>query len=768
MLVAGLLFALTPFGHDHYISRDGGWCWFADPRAIWVDKKILAGGVTQNGDVTVHLYDPATKQEKTAVLWSKFEKDDHDNPSFLALPDKRILTFFSKHSGPDMWMAEANASDPLNWSKPVAISPNDKAYKGPKGSLNGYCYPNPQLLSGEKNRIYLFWRGMNWKPTLSWSDDLGKTWQKGRQVVSPVSDDPNNRPYVKVAGNGKDRIHFVFTDGHPRNEPTNSIYYARYEKGAFRGVDGKPIAKLNQLPFRPGDADVIYDGKAEGVRAWVWDVSEDAKGNPIVVYTRLPQEDRHLYRYARWNGKRWVDRPIVDGGKWFPQTPEGKKEPEPHYSGGLCLDANDPRFVYVSRPINGRFEIERWFTDDGGDSWSHVALSGYSKHDSIRPFVVRGQRPATGPVAVWVNAHRYVHYTDYGSTQQGADEDRGPFPANDPKRAAKAVWQWARSNMFSHSITDWTMAPLYTGVLDYADLMGDDQAREWVREIARKAEWKLGRRPFMADDHAVGQAYLQLYALDKEPVQLGAVKAMADAVMARPHTESLEFKNGVGDREWAWCDSLYMAPPVLAALAKTTGDHQYLELLDRLWWRTSDYLYDPTEKLYFRDSRYFKSKEANGKKVFWARGNGWVLAGLARVMKEIPKSDPLRAKFEDQFKAMAARVASLQTADGTWHSSLLDPESYPSPETSGTGFYCYALAWGIRDGLLDRATFKPVVDKAFSALCRFVDPSGRLGWVQPIGQDPKHVSPNDTESYGVGAFLQAAAAVYQLSGGRGQ
>jgi rhamnogalacturonyl hydrolase YesR len=197
-------------------------------------------------------------------------------------------------------------------------------------------------------------------------------------------------------------------------------------------------------------------------------------------------------------------------------------------------------------------------------------------------------------------------------------------------------------------------------------------------------------------------------------------------------------------------------------LAKETGDRRYLELCSKLWWKTSDYLFDPTENLYFRDSRYFTPREANGKKVFWSRGNGWVLAGLARVLAETPKSDSLRAKWEAQFVAMAKRVSALQTPDGTWHASLLDPASFPAPETSGTGFFCYALAWGIRDGLLDRATYEPVVRRAFAALCQSVDPSGRLGFVQPIGQDPRVVTQFDTDTYGVGAFLLAASQMARL------
>lgn len=759
MLLAFVL-ALSPFGHDHYITQDGAWCWFADPRAVWVDGRILAGSVAGDGSIRTHLYDPKTKTREESVLAAKFEKDDHDNPAFLRLPGGGAAAFWSKHSGPDLFMATSN--DLTTWTNAVKINPNDPAYKGPTGALNAYTYPNPQMLRDERNRIYLFWRGMNWKPTFSTSDDLGKTWSKGRILISPSGDPAANRPYMKVAGDGKGTIHFAFTDGHPRNEPTNSIYYLRYRGGSMRGADDRAVASMKQLPVRPDQADVVFDGKAEGIRAWIWDIAHDSQGSPIITYSRLPKEDTHEYRYAWWNGRRWVDRKMVAGGKWFPQTAANTTEREPHYSGGVVLDPNDPRFVYLSRPIGDRFEVERWFTSDGGDTWSHVALTGSSKHDSVRPFVVRGTRPEGGPIALFMNVNRYVHYTDYQGTIQAAIEDRGPFPAIQPMRAADAVWRWVRSNPSRYTKTEWMLAPLYSGVLDYADARGDDQPREWLRMIGTEIGWKMGPRPGMADDVAVGQSFIQLYERDRDPAQLAPVKAWIDGWLAKSHNRSLEWKDGIHNEEMAWCDALFMAPPVIAMLGRVTGDANYFKRLGDLWWKTSDYLYEPSEQLYFRDSRYFTPREANGKKVFWSRGNGWVLAGLARVLQNLPAGDAGRARFEKQFREMAARIASLQTGDGTWHASLLDPASYPQRETSGTGFFVYAMAWGVNAGLLDRKTFEPVIRRGYAALCESVDPNGRLMWVQPIGQDPRTVKASDTDAYGVGAFLMASVQLEKM------
>jgi unsaturated rhamnogalacturonyl hydrolase len=204
-----------------------------------------------------------------------------------------------------------------------------------------------------------------------------------------------------------------------------------------------------------------------------------------------------------------------------------------------------------------------------------------------------------------------------------------------------------------------------------------------------------------------------------------------------------------------------MGPTALAYLSTATGDLKYLATADKLWWKTTDYLYDNDEHLYFRDGSYLQKKEKNGKKVFWSRGNGWVLGGLVRVMENMPANYPNKKKFESLYKDMVAKVVSIQQPDGSWHASLLDPESYPVKETSGTGFYCYSILWGLNHGLLDEKTYWPIAKKAWAALTSSVHPDGMLGYVQRIGAAPDSVSFESTEVYGVGAFLLTGTQLYQ-------
>jgi rhamnogalacturonyl hydrolase YesR len=200
-----------------------------------------------------------------------------------------------------------------------------------------------------------------------------------------------------------------------------------------------------------------------------------------------------------------------------------------------------------------------------------------------------------------------------------------------------------------------------------------------------------------------------------------------------------------------------MAPPVYAKLSSITGDNKYLEFMDREYKATCDFLYDKDEHLFYRDHRYFPEKvlEANGRKVFWGRGNGWVMGGLVSLLKELPVNSVYRPFYETLFVEMAEKVASCQDKEGFWHASMLDHQSFPNPETSSSAFFCYALVYGVNAGLLDEEIYLPIVNKAWQALVSAVHADGKLGWVQPVGQDPKVVTPEMTEVYGVGAFLLA-------------
>ncbi len=323
-------------------------------------------------------------------------------------------------------------------------------------------------------------------------------------------------------------------------------------------------------------------------------------------------------------------------------------------------------------------------------------------------------------------------------------------------KAMKTVADWQLKESELRYNIQWTFAALYDGLVAASRATGDNRYQNRVIEVAKENHWSLGPRFAHADDEAVGLTYLTLYSEQPDSERLTPTRDGMDKLLARSDDPQTNL--------WWWCDSLYMAPPVLAQLSAATGDPKYLAFMDHEWWLTSAALYDPAEHLFYRDNRFLPMREANGKKVFWSRGNGWVLAGLAMVLERMPSQYPDREKFAAQYREMAERVAGLQQADGLWHASLLDPGAYQTSEISGSAFFTYAMAWGINHGVLDRKKYRPVVTKAWAGILKHIYKDGRLGSIQPIGGEPGKFKPSSSYVYGVGAFLLAGSELTHLSG----
>lgn len=321
----------------------------------------------------------------------------------------------------------------------------------------------------------------------------------------------------------------------------------------------------------------------------------------------------------------------------------------------------------------------------------------------------------------------------------------------------KKVCDWQLNNPVTineKNENDWARAAFYTGVMATYQTTQDEKYLNAAIAWSESFDWKLADRFRHADDHAKGQTYLEIYSLKKDPKMIEDTKNTFDSLIltSRP-----------GREDWWWCDALYMAPPVLARLAAATGDKKYLDYLNTMFWDTYDFLYDKEENLFYRDKSYFNKKTPSGKKTFWARGNGWVMGGTVRVLQYLPKDNPEYNRYVTLLKSMAASVKKIQGKDGLWRPSLLDENEVPHPETSGSAFFCYALTWGINNGILDKKEYLPVVQKAWKGLNTYVTPEGKLQWVQPIGAAPDKVTIDNNQEYGSGAYLLAASELYKMS-----
>jgi rhamnogalacturonyl hydrolase YesR len=338
-----------------------------------------------------------------------------------------------------------------------------------------------------------------------------------------------------------------------------------------------------------------------------------------------------------------------------------------------------------------------------------------------------------------------------------------------------ADWQLAHLNdrqanarPESYEPRGWVQGAFYVGLTALADRSSDPNHRQAVMQAGARENWQLGPRPFHADDHVIAQSWIWAYEHARDPKMIAPVRARFDAIIGAAPNTSLEFREGSPELEaacqdrWCWSDALFMGPPGWVELSRATGDPKYLAYADKEFWATAEALFSKDEQLFYRDSRFLTRKGPHGEKIFWSRGNGWVYAGLARIISFLPPDAPERARYVDLFRQMSDRIVGLQKPDGYWPVSLLGPPQETPPETSGTGFFTFGLAYGVASGMLTEPKYRTAAERGWAALVKAVEPDGKLGWVQQIGYAPDQVHREDTQLYGVGAFLLAGSAMIDL------
>jgi len=319
----------------------------------------------------------------------------------------------------------------------------------------------------------------------------------------------------------------------------------------------------------------------------------------------------------------------------------------------------------------------------------------------------------------------------------------------------------------------WDVAAYHTGNMEAYFLTGNEEYRQYSEKWAEhnrwkgaksdnKTEWKYnyGEKDdyvLFGDWQICFQTYVDLYNLAPDDKKIARAREVMEYQMSTPNNDY-----------WWWADGLYMVMPVMTKMYKITGNKLYLEKLYEYFAYANSIMYDKKTGLYYRDAKYVypKHKSLNGKKDFWARGDGWVFAGLAKVLQDLPENDKHRKEYIKIYKKMAKAVKKSQQPEGYWTRSLLDPEHAPGPETSGTAFFTYGLLWGMNNGYLSRKEYAPVAEKGWKYLAgTALQENGKVGYVQPIGEKAipgQVVNENSTAPFGVGAFLLAACEMYRF------
>ncbi|MFL5772810.1 MAG: glycoside hydrolase family 88 protein [Flavisolibacter sp.] len=319
----------------------------------------------------------------------------------------------------------------------------------------------------------------------------------------------------------------------------------------------------------------------------------------------------------------------------------------------------------------------------------------------------------------------------------------------------------------------WDVAAYHTGNMEVYFLTKNENYRRYSEAWAEYNQWKGAKSDNRnewkynygeKDDYVLfgdWQICFQTYA-DLYTIQPG------DRKIERAR-EVMEYEMSTSRNDyWWWADGLYMVMPVMTKLYKITGNPLYLAKLHEYFSYADSIMYDADEKLYYRDAKYVypQHKTTNERKDFWARGDGWVFAGLAKVLNDLPSNDPHRMQYIARYLGMAAALKKSQQAEGYWTRSILDPAHAPGPETSGTAFFTYGILWGINNGYLNEKEYLPVARAAWNFLSKTaLQQDGKIGYVQPIGERAipgQVVDKNSTTGFGVGAFLLAACEMYRF------
>ncbi len=405
----------------HIVADEGAWCWFADPRALHYENAggtinaTWLGYIDIHGNVKATQYDWVTGRKTDVLIRSYFQPDDHNNPTFVVLPDERVMIFYTRHTD------EAKI-----WYR-ISRKPGDITALGEEKYLataNNTTYPSPFILSDDPNHIYLCWRGIGWHPTIARitmpdaNDDCQFDFGP-KQIVQSTG----SRPYAKYQSNGKDKIYLSYTTGHPDNEMPDWLYFnvidinhgngpiLRDIKGNQLSVIANGVHNVNkQSSYATAHPAAVVDNTS-GVRNWLWQIVIDKDENPVIAYPHIDEaKTTHQYWYARWTGSEWRRTKVTDAGHAFHQN---WNQTERCYSGGMSLDPDNPNDLYLSIPTkdgafnrDGVYEIWRYTIDDEGNVSGSEQITKNSAKNNSRPFLIPGSK--NSPMRLgWMNGEYY-------------------------------------------------------------------------------------------------------------------------------------------------------------------------------------------------------------------------------------------------------------------------------------------------------------------------------------------------------------------------
>ena len=388
------------FFEGYVITDKGAWCWFADPRALHYKNEsgsinsAYIGYIDVHGNVKATQHDFLSGKTYETLIRSCFQPDDHNNPTFLILPDERVMVFYTRHT------------DEACFYYRVSQKPGDITTLGEEKRLvttHNTTYPSPFILANDPKHIYLCWRGINWHPTIARltmpdvNDDVSFNWGPFQKIQSTAA-----RPYAKYTSNGIDKIYMAYVMGHPDNENPNWMYFnfinipgADASKITLTDVNDKFLSTVADETHNVNTQETYIEANkyavvnSDAVRNWIWQTSIDAHGAPVIAMVQINDDKTsHDYYHVKWTGDKWQKTFLANGGGHFHQTPEI----ELCYSGGMAIDDANTDIVYCSVPIegiNGKFyEIVRYTINAKNGNVSSKLITKNSQKNNIRPYII--------------------------------------------------------------------------------------------------------------------------------------------------------------------------------------------------------------------------------------------------------------------------------------------------------------------------------------------------------------------------------------------
>ncbi len=402
--ISCLLLFITAWGQEgiqtNTLTEEGAWCWFADPRAISYENEegtintTYIGYIDIHGNIKATQINHLTNTTNEVLIRSWFQPDDHDNPTFLVLPDERIMVFYSRHTDESCFYYR------------VSQKPGDITTLGREVRLetdHNTTYPSPFILSDDPDHIYLCWRGIGWHPTVARltlpdKNDVVQFDRGPYQIVQSQKGKRGVRPYAKYMSNGKDKIYLAYTTTHPDNQPVNYVYfnYIDIQTLDLKDIKGQTLATIGGGTLHEVDATPAYknsypDAVVEDApfRNWLWEISVQDEDHPVIAMVRISEDKKsHDYYHVRWNGQEWQKTYLSNAGGHFHQTPDIEK----CYSGGMAIDKANPAIIYGSVPVNGKhgniYELKKFTVDVDGKLVSTKQLTFDSPKNNVRPFAI--------------------------------------------------------------------------------------------------------------------------------------------------------------------------------------------------------------------------------------------------------------------------------------------------------------------------------------------------------------------------------------------